>query len=609
MRRPVSSRRRGAPRLVLLSLLLVVTAIVLAAGAGTAAAAGYVWDDQWPVLGDGAVGGVTCDDHGGVYVAMYDGAGVEGPVRKYSTDGTFITNLGQFGSGVGQLSFPWDVAIARNGHVYVTDINLSKVVEYDESGRFVREFGSYGTGDGQFNMAAGIALDGYGRIYVSDTGNARINVFATDGTWLGSFGGPGTDPGQFQGIWSLDVDAQDRVYATDTDGGRIQVFDTWDNGNTYLGGWAVHGPDGSGGPLYASWVSVRDDGHVFVSTFDAAQYSSLEEWTFDGTTAEYVDSLWSGWGGGPGEFGNRIYGIDWDRRGDLFACDGWTQRIQKFAWDDVAPTFDVDYDGSWRNEDFSIDFGADDALAGLDLVEYRFDGWDWQPGGFLTIAGVESHGYDGVWPLVLHAVDTVGNERTRTISVRVDTRPPRSRVDGLPTGWVDHPVTVEFSAFDAGSGVNNGAWKLDDDLYYTIMPVDGQLTIGTEGAHTLYWWMWDNALPTNNHEDMREAQVLIDMSAPVPLGLANATVVRGRKATLRYQVDDTYSPTAAVKIVVKQGTSKKLSFALGQRPTNAPQAKSFICKLPRGKYKWYVYATDLAGNPQATVAVKTLTVK
>ncbi len=35
----------------------------------------------------------------------------------------------------------------------------------------------------------------------------------------------------------------------------------------------------------------------------------------------------------------------------------------------------------------------------------------------------------------------------------------------------------------------------------------------------------------------------------------------------------------------------------------------FRCKLGKGKYKFFVYATDAAGNPQSKIAYNRLTVR
>jgi hypothetical protein len=45
------------------------------------------------------------------------------------------------------------------------------------------------------------------------------------------------------------------------------------------------------------------------------------------------------------------------------------------------------------------------------------------------------------------------------------------------------------------------------------------------------------------------------------------------------------------------------------RAANAGLTLACKCRLPKGKYAWKVYATDLAGNAQAKPDVNTLTVK
>jgi hypothetical protein len=46
----------------------------------------------------------------------------------------------------------------------------------------------------------------------------------------------------------------------------------------------------------------------------------------------------------------------------------------------------------------------------------------------------------------------------------------------------------------------------------------------------------------------------------------------------------------------------------GWKPVNTLRSVSFKCTLAVGVYRFHVYATDTAGNPQSTVAWNTLTV-
>ena len=89
-------------------------------------------------------------------------------------------------------------------------------------------------------------------------------------------------------------------------------------------------------------------------------------------------------------------------------------------------------------------------------------------------------------------------------------------------------------------------------------------------------------------------------------------MTRGRTVKLRFVVADQApcAGTAAAKIVVKnaQGRVVKTLKAAKVR-AGATSAVKFRCKLAKGKYRFFVYATDAAGNPQSKVASNRLTVR
>jgi hypothetical protein len=78
---------------------------------------------------------------------------------------------------------------------------------------------------------------------------------------------------------------------------------------------------------------------------------------------------------------------------------------------------------------------------------------------------------------------------------------------------------------------------------------------------------------------------------------------------LRYQVAD-LTPTAKVRLVIRtpQGR-KRATLRLGWRGTDSLCAVTWRCTLPRGRYRVAVYATDEAGNRQATPGTARLTVR
>src|SRR5437763_9006693 len=60
-----------------------------------------------------------------------------------------------------------------------------------------RGWGGNGTGNGQLSAPFGLALDSTGNVYVADVANHRIQKFSSVGTYLTQWGTKGTGNGQF----------------------------------------------------------------------------------------------------------------------------------------------------------------------------------------------------------------------------------------------------------------------------------------------------------------------------------------------------------------------------------------------------------------------------
>lgn len=104
----------------------------------------------------------------------------------------------------------------------------------------------------------------------------------------------------------------------------------------------------------------------------------------------------------------------------------------------------------------------------------------------------------------------------------------------------------------------------------------------------------------------------VDTVAPTTRAPSAAKVVKGKKATLKYQVNDAApnlgAATAVIKIKNKAGKVVK-TIKTGPKAVNVLQKATFTCKLAKGTYKFYVTATDAAGNVGGNTAVNKLTVK
>lgn len=103
-----------------------------------------------------------------------------------------------------------------------------------------------------------------------------------------------------------------------------------------------------------------------------------------------------------------------------------------------------------------------------------------------------------------------------------------------------------------------------------------------------------------------------DTVAPIAVAPSAAKVVKGKKATLKYQVNDAVpnlgTATAVIKIKNKAGKVVK-TLKPGSKAVNVLQKATFTCKLAKGTYKFYVTATDAAGNKASKTAVNKLTVR
>lgn len=192
-----------------------------------------------------------------------------------------------------------------------------------------------------------------------------------------------------------------------------------------------------------------------------------------------------------------------------------------------------------------------------------------------------------------------------------DTTPPTTTASGVVNGrWYNAAVTVRFSATDnaGGSGVDHTEYSLDGGTTWT--PGDS-LECSESGSYTVLYRSLDLA---GNPEKAKTLTFGIDTARPTTKAPSAASAYRYRTAKLRYQVLDATpnGGSAVVTLKVKNRAGKvvkKLGPYSGKTIGSVYTAK-FTCTLAKGKYRFYVYATDAAGNGQAAPAgSNVLTVK
>jgi sugar lactone lactonase YvrE len=162
--------------------------------------------------------GFTVDHEGNVWVT--DGRGGDGKghtVMKFRPDGELVLTLGQpgvAGEGPYTLNQPSDVAVARNGDIFVADghggmdTNM-RIVKYSKDGTYIKEWGEKGSAPGQLDGAHGLAFDSRGRLFVADRGNLRVQIFDQDGGFIDAWTQFGNPSGLF-------VSPDDVLYVADS---------------------------------------------------------------------------------------------------------------------------------------------------------------------------------------------------------------------------------------------------------------------------------------------------------------------------------------------------------------------------------------------------------
>jgi len=139
-------------------------------------------------------------------------------------DGSLLYTFGGNGSGEGELNYPTNIFIDRQGLLYVTDSMNFRVQIFDRTGRFISMFGKHGDGSGDFSKPRGIAVDSDGHIYVADALFDAVQIFDREGRLLLAFGSTGKGDGEMILPAGVFIDADDRIYVADSYNMRVQIF-------------------------------------------------------------------------------------------------------------------------------------------------------------------------------------------------------------------------------------------------------------------------------------------------------------------------------------------------------------------------------------------------
>ncbi len=216
---------------------------------------------------------------------------------------------------------------------------------------------------------------------------------------------------------------------------------------------------------------------------------------------------------------------------------------------------------------------------------------------------------DGPKTVFVEYRDAAGNAASANDSIMLDAAAPSGRV------WIaGGAVAVNKRAVTLGCKVSGAAQMRfsNDDLTWSSWEAYGASRSWTlsagDGPKTVFAQFLDEA----GNVLASSPTTVLDTRRPTPRGTKAVSVRRGAKATLRFRIKDPApnAGTATVRIRVRTLGGRIVKTAtLKNQPVAKALKYRFTCRLPRGDYRYFIRATDAAGNRQTKVAHNTLTVR
>lgn len=272
------------------------------------------------------------DSSGNIYVA--DTLNLR--IQVFSPKGDFIRQIDNEDTE-GIFTEIYDIAVDDDGYVYVTDTGSYNVYKLDKSGKISDTLGGMGSREGRFGCVGiegigptGISMGQDGTLIAVDPYNHRIEVFSRQGDFLNSVGT--SVPISFIYPHNVAVDSGGNLLVTAGDQYYIDPLNfkalKFDSSGRLLNE-LVSGYN-SGRFVNPTDIETGPSDHIYVLDVDMVQ-------RFDSKGRFLVN--FGGRGGATGNFGIAdLYGVEFgptgvavDEDGNIYVCDIYNSRIQKFS--------------------------------------------------------------------------------------------------------------------------------------------------------------------------------------------------------------------------------------------------------------------------------------
>lgn len=158
------------------------------------------------------IGGVKSEHH---RVRVFD-----------AVTGAHLMDIGSRGKGPGEFNLPRDLAIGRDGRLYVADGGNFRVQIFDREGKYISSFGKVGKQVGDFARPKEIATDKVGNVYVADAAFGNFQIFSPDGDLLMFIGerSERNGPAKYMLPSGIFADEDGRIYLVDQWFRKVDVF-------------------------------------------------------------------------------------------------------------------------------------------------------------------------------------------------------------------------------------------------------------------------------------------------------------------------------------------------------------------------------------------------
>jgi sugar lactone lactonase YvrE len=269
---------------------------------------GAAFADAWGARGDGwgqfnEPRGIAVGLEGTVYVADSG----NGRIQAFDSGSGFLR---EFGSDI--VGAPCDLAVSRDGRVYVVDVELDSIFVFSPQGDLEERWGE---GWALFDPR-GVDVDSLGNLYVANTGANVVLKVSPQGELLHSFDGGGLGQTNLNQPTDVAVDDQGNLHVVDTENRRVQVFDAM---GRHLREWPISAANTADGPHIVAGL----DGLLYLTDPEMSKVLVYDPYG-------RLVSSWGERGSLEGQLSKPI-GIGFDQRTSVYVADTYNHRIQVYT--------------------------------------------------------------------------------------------------------------------------------------------------------------------------------------------------------------------------------------------------------------------------------------